>query len=349
MFVVKTPICSNGGIGGNGGNGGTGGNGGKGLIPGDGGIGGSGGHSGNGGSKGVVVADITHIQFEGRDGISGSSGMKGTNGQSGDEVTISDIYYTVSFISNGGDKIDSQNVLKGSTAEIPSTPIREDDMNNRYSFDNWYLNSSCTQKYSFDMPVTKNITLYAKWISTPHPKYNIVFDSNGGSNIASQMVIEGKKAIAPNDPTYNDGVHEYIFGGWHTDSNLSYKYDFDTPITKDTTLYAKWDQITKKYTISFDSNGGSKIETQSIVERKEAIKPDDPTREGGMTYSYSFGGWYTDSSLSYKFDFNTPITQDMVLHAKWNKSNCISLIVSVPLIFAGTACIPLIGYIGRRL
>ncbi len=347
-FVVKTPICGNGGPGGNGGAGGNGGNGGNGLISGNYGTGGLGGTKGYGGNKGVVIADITHKQFQGKNGPNGLDGRKGNIGQNGDEATVPSISYVVSFNTNGGNNLKSQNVYKGNTAEIPQTPVREGTDEYYYSFEGWYLNSSLTQEYSFDMPITKNITLYAKWSKVDYPKYTIIFESNGGSSVSNQTVSEGKKALVPTEPVYSDGTYDYAFGGWYIDPSLSYEYNFATPVTQDMTLYAKWEKSEKSYLILFESNGGSNIESQTVVENGKVIKPADPTRKGGLTYEYTFGGWYSDSSLSYEYDFTDGVSQDMTLYAKWNRSNCISLVISIPLIFGGSMGTPLVYHLLRR-
>lgn len=76
--------------------------------------------------------------------------------------------------------------------------------------------------------------------------YTVTFDSNGGNSVNSQTVLEGGKAAKPEDPTYGD----FKFLGWFenpTVENLynleTYDYNtfnFDTAITKDTTLTAVW-------------------------------------------------------------------------------------------------------------
>ena len=57
-----------------------------------------------------------------------------------------------------------------------------------------------------------------------------------GDQIASQSVESGSKAIKPADPTASG----YIFGGWYADATCSTKFDFNTAITANTTVYAKW-------------------------------------------------------------------------------------------------------------
>lgn len=70
---------------------------------------------------------------------------------------------------------------------------------------------------------------------------------------------------------------------------------------------------TEKYTVTFDTNRGSKIKAQTVEEGSKANKPSDPTKTG-----YKFVDWYTDKELTTPFDFSTPITSDITLYAKWN-------------------------------
>ena len=66
--------------------------------------------------------------------------------------------------------------------------------------------------------------------------YTVTFDTDGGSAVAEQTVEEGKKAVKPENPT-KDG---FTFAGWYRDKDLTQEFDFDEPITADTTVYAKW-------------------------------------------------------------------------------------------------------------
>lgn len=67
--------------------------------------------------------------------------------------------------------------------------------------------------------------------------FTVTFQSNGGSAVASQTVANGGKATEPADPTKED----YTFDGWYLPSDLTTPYNFDTAVTGDITLYAKWE------------------------------------------------------------------------------------------------------------
>jgi len=70
--------------------------------------------------------------------------------------------------------------------------------------------------------------------------------------------------------------------------------------------------VRQAFTVSFNSNGGSTVTSQNVLAGQRAIRPADPTRAG-----YTFGGWYTNATLTTPFDFNTPVTGNVTLYAKW--------------------------------
>ena len=68
------------------------------------------------------------------------------------------------------------------------------------------------------------------------------------------------------------------------------------------------------YTVTFDSQGGSKIDSIRVNRNETVSKPADPTREG-----YTFGGWYTDKECTQAYDFSAKVTQSFTLYAKWTE------------------------------
>ena len=205
--------------------------------------------------------------------------------------------YEVKFDSNGGSKVSSQKVLENEKAKEPSKPTRKD-----YSFDGWYLGNN---KYTFKEKVTKDITLTAKWRALE--KYTVTFNSNGGTSVPSQVVIEGEKAKEPNNPTKTNS----IFKGWKLNGTL---YKFTEKVTKNITLVAEWEDATPKpkYTVTFNSNGGTSVKDQLITEGEKATEPNKPTRSG-----YNFDGWYLGNS---KYTFTEKVTKDITLVAHWTET-----------------------------
>ena len=70
-------------------------------------------------------------------------------------------------------------------------------------------------------------------------QYNVYFNTNGGSEIADQTLDSNDKVTEPLDPTKTG----YRFLGWYSDEELTNEYNFNTEVTSNLTLYAKWEQI----------------------------------------------------------------------------------------------------------
>lgn len=75
--------------------------------------------------------------------------------------------------------------------------------------------------------------------------------------------------------------------------------------------------LSTECTVDFESNGGSKVDSQTVYYGEKIEKPEDPLREG-----YSFVGWYSDIDLKNPWDFENGIVEgNMTLYAKWQKNS----------------------------
>lgn len=194
----------------------------------------------------------------------------------------------------------------------PADPVKEG-----YVFDAWYKESTFDNKWDFENDVVAADTkLYAKFLPEAEvTKYNVTFKSDENTVINTVTVKEGNSVGEPENPV-KDG---YQFDGWYTDVNCTDKYDFNTVVSADLTLYAKW---LAKYTVLFDTDGGSTVESQTVVTGNKATKPTStPTKKG-----YNFVGWYTDNTYTTEFDFeNTSITDNTTIYAKFEDASIIRL------------------------
>ena len=166
--------------------------------------------------------------------------------------------YTITFDTNGGSEIAPITQDYGTEITAPDNPTRKG-----YTFKGW------DKEIPETMPA-ENITVKAQWEIN---QYTIAFDTNGGSEIAPITQDYGTEITAPDNPTRKG----YTFKGW--DKEIP-----ETMPAENMTVKAQWE--INPYTITFDTNGGSKIAPIIQDYGTEITAPDNPTRKG-----YTFKGW----------------------------------------------------------
>ena len=166
--------------------------------------------------------------------------------------------YTITFDTNGGSEIAPITQDYGTAITAPADPTRKG-----YTFKGW------DKEIPETMPA-ENITVKAQWEIN---QYTIAFDTNGGSEIAPITQDYGTAITAPNNPTRKG----YTFKGW--DKEIP-----ETMPADNITVKAQWG--INQYTITFDTNGGSEINSITQDYGTEITAPDNPTRKG-----YTFKGW----------------------------------------------------------
>ena len=173
--------------------------------------------------------------------------------------------------------------------------VKPDDPKvNGLTFGGWYTDEDCTDgnEYNFTAPVTKGMTLTAKWTAN---SYTITFDTNGGSAVAPITQDYGTDITAPAAPTKTG----YTFMGWEPEIPA-------TMPAEDMTITAKWS--INQYTVTFDTDGGSAVAPITQDYGTAITAPADPTREG-----YTFIGW--DKAIP-----TTMPAENMTITAKWKDS-----------------------------
>ena len=138
--------------------------------------------------------------------------------------------YYVSFVTEHGDPPTSQNVKYNGTANDPGKLTAEG-----YTFDGWYADENRTIEFDFTKPITSNTPVYAKWTAKD---YEVSFITEHGNAPTSQNVPYNEPATDPGELT----AEGYTFIGWYADEAHKTKFDFSTPITGDTKVYAKWEK-----------------------------------------------------------------------------------------------------------
>lgn len=115
----------------------------------------------------------------------------------------------------------------------------------------------------------------------------------------------------------------YKFSSWYNgETSVSTNATYTFKAENDIALVAKFAKKTSSgggggsssYVVKFETNGGSKITSQSLIKNAVVKEPTAPIKEG-----YTFDGWYTDKELTTAYDFGTKVTKGFTLYAKWTE------------------------------
>ena len=234
-------------------------------------------------------------------------GVVGANSNGSTSGTVNGCYFLVGTAASGvGDNSSTNvtNVTSKTTGEFATGEVA------------WLLQDAlgenADQVWRQDISKGGYPVLHVFDASAPEV-YQVTF-KDGDSIFATDYANSGDTVTKPTDPTQTG----YTFDGWYSDENLGQEWNFDTPITEDIPLYAKWTVCT--YTVTFDTNGGT-INSGNITEYtygEGAKLPTDVTRPG-----YTFGGWYENSNFSGEpvKEISKTDTGNKTYYAKWLSAN----------------------------
>ncbi len=144
-------------------------------------------------------------------------------------------------------------------------------------------------------------------------EYAITFDANGGSVSPSSAQTKNGKLESLPTPTHGG----YDFLGWYTEETGGEKVTTDTVFTKNSIIYAHWqEQTAQEYTVTFNANGGSVSTTSTTTKDGKLESLPTPTRGG-----YDFLGWYTQKDGGEKVITDTVFTKNSTIYAHWQKES----------------------------
>ena len=150
---------------------------------------------------------------------------------------------------------------------------------------------------------------------TQQENYYKVTYYDGSSQLQSLTVKSGEQAF--DYVPVKDGQQ---FVGWYSDSALTAEFDFETAVTGNMSLYAKFKPAeqppaqAKYYSVTFYDDEGKAVRTQSVREGELAF--DWTPEKQGM----DFAGWYIDADGVTSYNFSSPVTADINLYAKYTPS-----------------------------
>ena len=116
-------------------------------------------------------------------------------------------------------------------------------------------------------------------------------------------------------------------------SGNTYRGTFTMP---DEDISLKFATTSANKTVTFNSNGGSAVATQTVAHGSKATKPADPTKDG-----YTFEGWYSNSACTTAYDFNSAVTANITVYAKWTAKP--TPVIETPKLTTGIAHVQDIG------
>ena len=218
---------------------------------------------------------------------------------------------------------DNTEYYAGDTVTIDSTYTSTTTVkvgHDTYTFSGWTVSPELSNG---KMPAS-DVTASGIWKKTAtDPTYKVTYSWFGlPEGAAADIPTDSTEYYAGDtvtiDSTYTStttvkvGHDTYTFSGWD-----SSKLNEGKMPAENVTISGTWTKTASDtFTVTFNSNGGSTVASQTVKYNEMATKPTDPTRSG-----YTFAGWYTENEkLANKYDFATPVTKDITLYAKWTRN-----------------------------
>lgn len=211
---------------------------------------------------------------------------------------IRDNKYIITMdLNNGSANINTIKVDKGSTIGEIKTPIK-----NGYKFLYWTSEGKIVDS---NTKISKDMKLVAVWENIKQT-ITVTLDNDGGIGQTNIEIESGSVITNLPNPTKKG----YKFSHWELNGK---SFDINTQITENITLKAIWTiEEAKKYTVIFNTDGGSEVKIQNISENSIISKPSNPTKKG-----YEFVSWQLDGK---DYNFESPVTSNITLTATWKKA-----------------------------
>ena len=227
--------------------------------------------------------------------------------------------HTLTFETNGGSAINPVTVRHGNAVARPADPTKD-----KYTFIGWYVDPEFTEEYDFATVLEADKTIYAKFELTSTPigdiyvRYDVLHIKQLPDGTYDLANAEVEHLSAKKDSTVTAVIKDYR-ATHHVNVNRTlskltgtaiqpYKGVDGKPVYTILSVYYDLDF----HTLTFDTMGGSKIAPETVRHGLTVAKPKDPVNGG-----YIFDGWYTDKTFRHRYDFSTPLTEDITIYAKW--------------------------------
>ena len=213
-----------------------------------------------------------------------------------------DNYYTLTFDSNGGSKVNNMVAPEG-LINLPTNLEK-----NGYRFMGWIINNELADNPYY---VKENSSFIANWHSDS-TVYKINLHLDGGTG--NDTILSTSNVLSSLYEPTKDG---YVFSGWYTEDGKLITLPSKLDLTND--FYAKWvDSNTECVTVKFDTT--DKVVSYKVPKNTVIIPPLSPYRLG-----FEFIKWSLNNK---EYDFTKPVTEDITLKAVWKEKEIKYYVVS---------------------
>ena len=146
-------------------------------------------------------------------------------------------------------------------------------------------------------------------------RFRVTFMSHDEAALLSKFVDSGKPVDRPFGNPSRDG---WIFTDWFDQETGGTVFNFDTPITANTVIWARWAEVGNELTVTFMLHGGqwAREGNTAVVNPGDPVgEPPVPTRDG-----FFFNGWFDSAVGGSEWDFDDPVKENITLWAQWTRS-----------------------------
>ena len=206
----------------------------------------------------------------------------------------------------------SQKVKYGKTATSPADPGRDG-----FLFGGWFLDAGYQEQFTFDMPVSSDLTLYAKWIEQGISHDPVTVSYYIGSELYAEKSVEFNASAstnAPKDPTKANA----IFGGWYRDAAFTTKFNMNANLDANVTVYGKFLNRHTFEAEAVDFTGKVGFGTSTNSNEEQMIYDGAYIRGGRSTVSNGFFVrelYYNGATLDFEIE-STKAVSDAVLYLR---------------------------------
>lgn len=216
--------------------------------------------------------------------------------------------YTITFYDENGSQLDQSEYEYGETPSFSYT--KDDTAEWDYTVQGWSTSKGGTKLPSLPA-VIGNASYYAV-VDAVKQKYNISFYDETGAKLGDSLTEYGVV------PTYSYAKQDtaewdYTVEGWSSTLGGA-KLSSLPAVIGAASYYAVVTKVKQQYTITFNSNGGSSVNSITQEYGSSVSEPTEPTKDG-----YSFVCWCSDSSLNNAVTWPYEIKSNQTFYAKWNE------------------------------